>query len=69
MQISNKLWCFGVQKFCKPTRSVYHDVLLDPCFESTGHGPETVSRSSTYADFSEATFHTRSWAYRYLMAC
>lgn len=46
MKITHKIQCFGARK------SVYHSVLLVPSFESTGHGPETETRSSSYADFS-----------------
>ena len=68
MQISNKLGRFRAQKFCKPTTSVYYEVLLVPSFESTSYRPKTMSCSSSYADFSEAPFHTRSWGYIHIMA-
>ena len=68
MEITHKIKCFVARKFRKPTMSVYHNVLLVPSFESTGHGPETEPRSPTYAHFSEAPFVTRSWASRNMMA-
>lgn len=64
LQINHKIRFFGARKFRKPTKSVYHNVLLAPSFESTRHRPKTEPLSPTYAHFSEAPFVTRSWASR-----
>ena len=57
-QITHEVEYFGALKFRKPTKAVYHHVLLIPSFESTGHSPETEPRSPSYTHGREV--HSKS---------
>ena len=52
-QITHEVECFRALKFRKPTKAVYHHVLLKPSFKLTGHEPETEPRSPSYTHYRE----------------
>ena len=52
-QITHEVECFLSLQFRKPTKAVYHHVLLIPSFQSNSHGAEMEPRSPSYTHYRE----------------